>query len=456
MMIERGSRCIVMICWLAAAAAAGEAWPQRRVVAVTGVGRCYDYSHSLGLWSVLPREGRPGRLLVGDGDLLLVAKEPGHDRDGDEPLVFCPYRQADGAELDFAVDGQRLTLGGQTVAARLAAEEGAWDWLKAAPAEERAALRCIYLAGKLDDGQMAALKALAAQRPALDLVVEKEAPLDDLLRLFEPRRLILPERRLTEAQQRLLAKLPELEALWVGAERTAELDFLTRLPRLRRLVVNGWKPGRADLFPWGCRRLRALGLTDCGLTSLTAIEHLTDLRELRLLHCKQMTDLTALTSVQRLSVLALFLDEQVEDYGVVPRLPKLRHLALGSPIAQPSFDALVRSMPDLQSLELVGCKEVNSLAAVPQLTNLDHLVLLTEAEDLEPVLEMKHLELLALPEKVWKDQQTIAGVRAALPQTALTEAQVCLGSGWLLVLVPAIALGWLLWWRRRGARERHA
>lgn len=450
----RLARRIAAIGCVAAAAAAGEAWPQRRVVAVTGVGRCYNYSHSLGLWSVLPKQGRPGRLLVGDGDMLLVAKGAKPDDDGDT-VILCPYQQADGTELAFTLDGHRLKLGDRTVALRLAADGGAWEWLKAAPAKERAALRCLNIAGKLDPGQMAALKSLAAQRPDLDLALEDEPPVDDLLRLFEPRRLLAPGRKLTEAQQRLVAKLPELETLWMGVEKTADLDLLTRLPKLRRLVVSGWKPGRADLFPWGCRRLRALGLTDCGLTSLTAIEHLAELRELRLFNGEEMSDLAALTSLKRLEVLSLFVGEKVEDYGIVARVPRLRHLALSCPIDQPSFDALAQVMPGLQSLDLVGCKEVKTLTAVPRFTGLAHLVLLTEAQDIEPVLGMKHLELLALRDEVWKDEKAVAAVRAALPQTTLTEAQVCLGSGWLLVLVPALAVGWLLWWRRR-ARERHA
>ena len=453
MKLQRISLAGSAVVLVAASAVAGGAWPRERVVTVTGVGRCYNYSHSLGLWSILPREDRPGRLLVRDGDILAVGRTSDADKAG--RVILLPYRDADGQALALAYDGKRLTLAGKTVALQLTAEDGAWEWLKQPAPEAMARLRCVVIGGKLSADQMGALKSLAAHRPDLDLMLDNGAPVDEALRLFEPRRLLLPDGKLTAEQQRLVAKMPELETLWLKAEQTRDLDFLAFLPKLQRLLVSGWKPARADLFPWGCRRLRALTLTDAGLRSFAPIEHLTELRELRVMGCDELTDLQALRSLSRLEVLSLSLDKEVEDYAPVARLPRLRHLALAAPIEQPVFDAFVGGLPQLESFDLLGCKNVKKLAALGEMRGLRHLALLTASDDLEPVLAMKHLRVLALPFEACKDPKTVAAVRRALPETALTEAHVCLGSGWLLLLLPALALGWLLWWRRR-AGERHA
>ena len=260
--------------------------------------------------------------------------------------------------------------------------------------------------------------------------------------------MLAPGHKASEEEWKLLAKQRQIETLWIGVESTSELEALAFMPQLRRLVLSGWKPAPADLFPWGCRGLRSLTLIDCGFKTLAAIEHLAELRELRVMNCKELADLRALERLSRLEVLSLWLDEGAADCAPVARVPRLRQLTLSSEFEQDAFDSLVKALPHLESLDLCGCKNVKKLAMLRELRGLKHLTLLTESGDLKPVLEMKHLRLLTLPDKLLKEAKVATVVAEALPETVVTEAHVCLGSGWLLLLLPAVAAGLVLWRRR--------
>jgi len=74
---------------------------------------------------------------------------------------------------------------------------------------------------------------------------------------------------------------------------------------------------------------------------------------------------------------------------------------------------------------------------------------------------MKGLEYLAvaLEEKDGKvkpeHQEMVVRLRKELPDTAVVLlAPLCLGSGWILVLVPAVAMAWWLAARRKRRRPR--
>jgi len=48
------------------------------------------------------------------------------------------------------------------------------------------------------------------------------------------------------------------------------------------------------------------------------------------------------------------------------------------------------------------------------------------------------------------DRQRLVRLRKELPETAIVRvAPMCLGSGWILLLVPAVAMAWWLAARRR-------
>jgi hypothetical protein len=55
--------------------------------------------------------------------------------------------------------------------------------------------------------------------------------------------------------------------------------------------------------------------------------------------------------------------------------------------------------------------------------------------------QLQQLKLLSLPSDAFEDSVGIAGLRRSLPNTAIIPNDgACVGSGWLLLLIPFVVL----------------
>jgi Leucine-rich repeat (LRR) protein len=193
-----------------------------------------------------------------------------------------------------------------------------------------------------------------------------------------------------------------------------------------------------------------LVIIDSDMEDLSSIAHLTALRELHLAGCDFLTDITALSEFSSLEALTLSLCEDVSDLSVLKGLRNLTRLGLPTDITQEEFAAVIGDHPGLRQIELVGCKNVNDLSPLKGLPELEHLVLIDTEASYAPLHEMKSLRFLMLPVELFeKSPEEVRKLEEALPQCTVAAGEVCLGSGWILMLLPAMALAWLLSRRRR-------
>jgi len=392
---------------------------------------------------------------VRDGDTLAVARQKEGEKEPE--FAFVPYLEKDGESLAFRYDGALVSLGDKVVALHLAPnEEAGWKWIAGATEAQAAGVRCLTLDGKATDAQVGLLRKLAEMNPHLDLAFNEEAELGPVLPLFQPRRLLIPGAELDEAKQKLVVASTDLEALWVSAKDAKSLTAVAQLPRLRRLTLSGWQPEGPDLLPWELRNLHSLTLVDCRLKDLAALEHLAELRALRLVTAKNLADIRGLARLAKLETLWLSMESEGADFSPLSRLPLLAHLSLTVKVDDEGFASIVEAAPHVAALELIAGEGYKSLAPLKGLKELKHLVVLGGPGDMDTLAALQQLDTLMLPDEAFeKDAAAVAKLEKALPNTHLAEGHVCLGSGWLLVLLPAIAVGWFLW-RRRRTVERHA
>jgi hypothetical protein len=133
--------------------------------------------------------------------------------------------------------------------------------------------------------------------------------------------------------------------------------------------------------------------------------------------------------------------------------------------------AALAARPGLVSLS-VFLKPGSDLSPLTQLPELRALCLFTDSPNLEPLRQLKKLRLLSLPskektnlrplenckslrvllvsEKVAEEQKAdLARLQQALPDTVIdTGAGICLGSGWVLLMLGLSFLAGR-WYRRR-------
>ena len=431
-----------------------------RVVRIEGAESCFNLSLSWWAWGAAGVAERPASLLVRDGDLLMASI--GGDLKNRKEMIF-PHLASDGTSLSLEFKDSRGLLGGETVDLELSKDGGGWEWLEKATPAELARLRMLGLKGNIDAARMPTLERLAQANPRLGLMLDDRAALRRVLPLFHPRWLILQDLSPEKEDLATISSRENMELLWIDAKSIESLAFLTRLSGLRRLVLDDWSCEKTGPFPSGCESLESLMIPESDVSDLSPIAHLTGLRELHLAGCRSFTDITGLPEFSALEALTLFFCENVSDLSALKELQGLTRLGLPPGITQEEFAAVIGDHPDLRQVELVGCEEISDLGPLKELPKLEHLVCLwhVDAEDgpkpnLAPLRELKGLRFLMLPMEVFEESpEEVRKLEEALPQcTVAAGGRICLGSGWILMLLPAVALAWFLSRRRRTGPSR--
>jgi hypothetical protein len=411
----------------------GDAWQSPQVVRIESNKPVASLFPAWMTWLSDAEEGVPQALLLRDGDFLF----------GEE--VTIPYRASDGELIKLNFSDWHAQLGETTVSVLLAKAEGL-AWFNKAAERELAGLRTVSLPTEIDPGTLAALKRLAAVNPHVNLWGESEAAMLQALPLFQPRAVFLGDN--SGAALRALANQPELETLQMEASEPGSFDVLPKLPKLRRLIIGGWDVAKVGPLPEGLPSLKALLILDGdGLRDLTALGAVPPaLEELSLIGLDDLNDLTGIDKLTRLRTLVLWGNEKLGDLASLAALTQLRWVGLPPKTDQDQFAAFASTHPKLKILDLSGNKTVQDLAPLSAMKGLEGLILEGPYKNLEPVRGLTSLRFLGISKEANEAApEQVAAVRKALPDALVVQIKpICLGSGWLLLLVPVLVVVWLV------------
>ncbi len=408
-----------------------------RVVTIPAAKSFLNYSLGMGLDVVFSASADAGPAgLVTDGDLLAVECRQG---EAATDMVLVPYRASDGGSLDVELTGNRLLLGGRLVA--LAGEGEAWaEAFLAARAELGAEgmrhLRLAQISAGMPAEARLALADLAAANAEIDALMVEDLPAcEDLVALFQPRLIVTN----TAGLARLRGS--KVRSLMLCDAEDLDLAALRHLPDLRTLVLMPAQAGGTVRLPRQGLPLERLLV--CG-DNIGAIVHLDALRRLRQLVVMDMPE-SALKQVARLPCLETLMigfskDEQPVSLARLGDPSGLRALGLRGRVAQADFERLLAANPGLRVLELVGCDDIVDAAPVRWLPDLQVLICRkTTAPEPDVLAELTHLRLLALDSDEFAEgkAERLLGLAEQLPGCRIAPVRgMCLGSGWILLLVP--------------------
>jgi hypothetical protein len=447
------------------AAGLGQAWRPPRPVSITSESsemKWIDLVPS-GLTCLTgTSESSQSWLLVSDGDLVT-----GTSSASDSSFI---YRQSDGTSLDMRAEDGRLLLSRKTVSIAPADIDACWEWLDHASAKELRSLRFLTLPGKTDESRLQILRRLAAANPNLNLGVEPISSSMPDAALFKPRLVYVEGTATTAELGGLLAGQEQIETLYLNVSKAENLDFLRMLPNLRRLVIIDCH----GPLPAGLRGLKSLVLLNADLagmygytqtvsefdvSALAAVPE--GIEELSLVGY-QIASMGGLERLTGLRTLILNRSRGIEDLSALRGLKKLAWVGLPLEITQEGFSTFIGEHPAIQFIELMGCGGITDLSPLRRLSGLKGLAVGPKGTGQDPedsvsvdqVVQLKSLEFLGLPLEVEGDLARFARIREALPHAIVVPA-ACLGSGWILLVVPLAALmGIAGSWARRGAAPR--
>jgi hypothetical protein len=458
MAVAAGGALVWASCTLTQPSGGREPWKPPQIVQVQGGTYWRNLFPSYGVWTTMPVEDR-SIVLAQDGDLLIgVFKKDNKD----ETAVF-PYEARDGAVLAFTVEPSRMLMGARTVFLDLAAGGQGWTWLEKAKPEDLASLRYVNIPDDLESGDTGALqrrllKNLSDRRPNVGLGIGKLEVMREVLPLFQPRALVLGDYGLEQKDQEILAGRTGVETMLIGCQDLDSLGFLPHLCGLRKLVMESWAPEKTGPFPVGCGGLDVLVLHKAQMKGLAPLANAAGIRSLGLVDCDIGGDATGIGKLAGLRALVLTATPLKDVAGALPQLKDLKWLGLPSDASDEMLANLAKDHPDLVGLEILGCENVKDLAPLGELRRPEFLVLLKDKEvkDFAALKGLKSLRLLVLSSGAFeKSPAEVDALKKALPNTQVVPgAPICLGSGWILTLFPAVAAAWAIRTRawRRGRR----
>jgi hypothetical protein len=132
----------------------------------------------------------------------------------------------------------------------------------------------------------------------------------------------------------------------------------------------------------------------------------------------------------------------VEKIDLLKEMNSLYWLSFPANISHHEFTGLTEHLTQLEVVELIDCWEINDLDPLLKLPKLQTLVLQLEKEQLTMIDSLVQLKLLILTNEIFDDNpEWVKELSSSLPNTTIVPGSgLCLGSGWLILLIPFILL----------------
>lgn len=128
-------------------------------------------------------------------------------------------------------------------------------------------------------------------------------------------------------------------------------------------------------------------------------------------------------------------------------LHHLKELGIPSSVPQDIFNEVIRNQPELEYLQLTGNDTllINDYSILERLKKLRFLIITGQSGLDNTILPLKGLKFLSLPKEFFEDSLKVAALKKALPDTVISPNHgFCMGSGWLILLIPLVSLGVLI------------
>jgi hypothetical protein len=385
---------------------------------------------------------------VSDGDLLYFLH--------DDLQLYYRYEQEHGSRLSVSfdtLDAISVYLNGALSYMELSSPASFDAFMRLSDAEI-SVLSALFIDMALTDELITKLKQREGSLQGTGLILEnnsRNTRLQDLLSIIRPRFLVMDDSWILPDPGKHIS-LSSLELLWVQGNVPALAKLAHCCSNLQSLIIAGWEPEPGELMPLSSLEgLRSLTVAESRITTLANLEFPESLHHLYLISCDTLSDISRLTDLKRLTRLGLSGCTQIQGKEIIKELAALQWLCFPPNTSQKEFKEICGHLQKLQVVELIECPEIKELAPLQVLPDLNMLMLQLEPDQLGGLASMEQLELMLLASEIFEDNtQLISELRASLPETKIVPGSgICLGSGWLLLVLPFILIFRFLHRRKR-------
>lgn len=318
--------------------------------------------------------------------------------------------------------------------------------------EEISNLRSIQFEKPIWDSIKPYLKKIALSNPAVNIIYSENDSVAllnrDLLWLsqyFQPKALFLANET-DSISFSSLTKFPSLETLLIALPKKGD-DYLPHLPNLKEIILFNVEDSTSigsDFFKENSD-LESLKIIDIDGENIDWIL-LDKLKNLQNLYIE--SDSIILSEIYghhpHLKYLHLGLNKNGVSYSGIFKKNKLKWLSLypaDDPFMGQNPKVFQDSFPELEYLEFVNNDSLLNYSNFKDFKSLKYLTVIGKVGQDSTLHNLDHLRYLSLSDDFLNDSVNVDKVKRAMPNTIIVpNSGACLGSGWLLLLIPLAGL----------------
>jgi hypothetical protein len=312
-------------------------------------------------------------------------------------------------------------------------------WLKKMKEMDLSALQIVNIDSKFQKNYFPYLKELAGYRPDAGIVYNGEIrELAELLKIFHPK--FIGGAKFRKSDYDLLSGLDEIKILMVSPEDSLITGPLPSMPSLEQLFLTEMSGNRVlpNDFLKNNKQIQRVVMEEPGNFDLSILAPLDNLKELVVAGADTVLHFDLINNHKKLEVLSIATEDRVYDPSLI-KLPSLRWMLIPSFVTQQEFNDLTDNHPNLEVVEIFRNDTIHSLQPLSKLTKLYGLTVMDTLTDIASLKKLSNLKYLSLPAYCLKDTLMKADLQKSLPDTRIVANEgFCLGSGWLLLLIPLV------------------
>lgn len=359
--------------------------------------------------------------------------------------------------LHFSTEGDSLVwLNGKINGLIINKDEDLLPWFQQYKMAQLDELTFLYLNDTIPASYIPYLKSIAELHPALSLSFYNNDSVNtvtEYLRkadFFEPVVVSIPVK---DEDIPALSHWKKTKCFFIFLEDSVIRHTLPPLPAMKECILYGDEVDSiTPAFFANNKQLEKLSLL-MNTTFPALFKSLPQLDELVINNSESIPLAGVLDHLpDNLSV--LISSGRFENCAALADATRLKWLGLPDNISQAEFDLVTGRLKKLQVLQIAGHSPLTDFHSLKELPDLRGLVIIDTVTDKKTLPTLTRLRYLSLPSDSKEDSTYLKEMQKALPGcVVVANSGACLGSGWLLLLVPISILSGLLLNRKNNYHE---